>query len=353
LKVIFYSKSVDARTAFVRHVFEHKRAVGVERIFYLVPRKFMKDIATRLPEATLFAYEDVTKSNDLFNLADDRTLLVFDRASRYKNITSNTFVRLSRIAAKYQHKAMVDIVPFTSGIEYLYSPLAFIDRQILGYQHWYSFRENNWELTPDGRRVRAHDYRWLATKVAKAADIDYEDFLGNQVEIVDCPLTREEAVEYKALRDRLFEENKSASPIITTLADWTNIRESRYAVLKHLLDQFIGRTVIYTNLAGHNRRLKKRFNDVDVRSFYDTNGGEDQYDQVILFEVPIVRGYLFLDVIANVRPDCRIYVFRSDTTVDKYLFKKMFDEYTAINEFTRALFEEVQKQREGGEQAVS
>lgn len=341
MKTIFYSKSVDARTAFVRRVFEQKRGGGVERIFYLVPKKFMQDISARLPEAVLFAYEDVTKNNDLFNQADNRTLLVFDRASRYKNITSNTFVRLSRIAAKYQHKAMVDIVPFTTGIEYLYSPLAFIDRQILGYQHWYSFRENNWEMTPDGEQVRAHDFRWLAKKVAKAADIDYADFLGNQVEIVDCPLTRDESAEYQALRDRLFEENRTASPIITTLADWTNIRERRYAMLDRLLNQLIGRTVIYTNLAGHNRRLKKRFKGVDVRSFYDTNGGEDQYDQVILFEVPIVRGYLFLDVIANVRPDCRIYVFRSDATVDKYLFKKMFDEYTAINEFTRILYEEV------------
>lgn len=348
MKRILYSKSADARAAFIRRVFE---ASSAERMFYLAPKKFMSDIAGRLPEARLFAYEDVTKSNDLFNEADARTLLVFDRPARYKNITSNTFVRLSRIAAKYQHKAMVDIVPFTTGIEFLYSPLAFIDRDILGYQHWYSFRENNWEMTPTGERVRAHDFAWLAKKVARAADIDYDDFLGNQVEIIDCPLTRDEAAEYKALRDRLFEENKTAGPIITTLADWTNIRESRYAVLERLLNETPGRSIIYTNLAGHNRRLKKRFPGIDVRSFYDTNGGEDQYDQVILFEAPIVKGYLFLDVIANVRPDCRVIVFRSDTTVDRYLFKKMFDEYDSINRFTRLLYQEVR--HAGREQAVS
>lgn len=321
-----------------------------ERIFYLTPKKFMPDIAARLPEVKLFAYEDLTKSNDLFNQADDRTLLVFDRASRYKNITSNTFVRLSRLAAQYQHQALVDIVPFTTGIEYLYSPLAFIDRQILGYQHWYSFRENNWELTASGKRVRAHDFHWLAQKVSKVAEIDYSDFFGNQVQVIDCPLTREEVGEYKQLRDRLFEENKTASPIITTLADWTNIRESRYAVLERLLDDSSGQNIIYTNLSGHNRRLQKRFPGIEVRSFYDTNGGEDQYDQVILLEVPIVRGYLFLDVIANVRPDCRVYVFRSNTTVDRLLCKRLFDEYNNINRFAKILYEEVCY--EGGEQII-
>lgn len=338
MKTIFYSKSVEARAAFVRQAFEKS---GTKRLFYLVPKKFIPDIASRIPEAYLFAYEDITKSNDLFNEADDQTLLVFDRTSRYKSITSNTFIRLSRIAAKYKHKVMVDIVPFTSSIEYLYSPLAFIDRGILGYQHWYSFRENNLELTTNGERAHAHDFQLLAKKVARAADIDYSDFLGNQVEIVDCPLTSKEAMEYQALRDRLFAENRTASPIITTLADWVNTLESRYAMLERLLSEYTGRSVIYTNLASHNRRLRKQFPGIEVRSFYDTNGGENRYDQVILFEAPIVKGYLFLDVIANVRPDCRIYIFRSNASVDRYLFKKMFDEYTAINEFTRILYEEV------------
>ncbi|MEB3103108.1 hypothetical protein [Ferviditalea candida] len=338
MKPIFYSKSPDARAAFIRSYFARS---GLKKLAYLVPKKFMPDIAARFPEATLHAYEDVTKSNDLFNLADDQTLLVFDRPSRYKLITNNTFVRLSRIAERYSHKTMVDIVPFTTGIEYLYSPLAFIYRGILGYQHWYSFRENNWELTPAGERIRAHDFRWLAQKLAKAAEIDYSDFLGNHVETIDCPLTRSEASEYKQLRDRLFEENKTASPIITTLADWTNIRESRYEMLEKLLRES-GRTVVYTNLSGHNKRLQKRFPGIEVRSFYDTNGGEDQYDRVILFETPIIRGYLFLDVIANVRPDCEIIVFRSDTTVDRLLYKRMFDEYDSINLFSKMLYEEVQ-----------
>lgn len=310
-------------------------------MFYLIPKKFMEDMSYRLPEARLFTYEDVTKSNDLFNEANEETLLVFDRSARYKMITNNTFVRLSRIASQYKHKVMIDIVPFTSGVEYLYSPLAFIDRGILGYQHWYSYRENNWEQQGNNR-VRAHDFDLLAAKLAEHADIDYADFLGNQVVTVDCSMTKFEAAEYKQLRDRMFEENKTASPIITTLADWTNIRESRYAALGSLLTR-PGNTAVYTNLAGHNKRLQKRFPGVNAKSFYDTNGDEGQYDRVILFETPIVRGYLFLDVIANVRPDCEIYIFRSDSTVDRMLYKRVFEEYNQINALASALYREVRQ----------
>ena len=340
MKKIAYSKSVDARSDFVNSTFS---MLGLEKIAYLAPKKFIPDLTHRIPGASFHAFEDVVKSNDLFNQADNATLLVFDRASRYKNITSNVFVRLSRLAAKYEHKILVDIVPFTADVQFLYCPLAFIDRGILGYQHWYSFRENNLEVTESGEQIRAHDHSLLAKKLEPHSTIDYSDFFGNQASVIDCSLLPGEKSEYQALRDKLFAENKSASPIITTLADWTNIRESRYAALRDLLSPLTGNVVVYTNLSGHNRRLKKLFKNVTIKSFYDTNGDEDKYDNVILFEVPIVKSYLFLDVIANIRSDCPVYIFRGNTTIDKYLFRKMNDEYKSINDFTKVLYEEVNK----------
>jgi hypothetical protein len=345
MKPIFYSRSADARATFVRQYAAQQD--GWEKVIYLVPKKFLPDIQRRIQNATFLAYEDVTKSNDIFNLADEKTLLVFDRPSRYKNIATDTWVRLSRAAERYQYKILVDIVPFTAEVQYLYCPLALVSRTILGYQHWYSFRENNSEQLADGSIVRAHDYAYLARKLAPWCEIDYADFLSNQIQAIDCPLTGQEKIEYQDLRERLFvetqrAEKKSASPIITHLADWTNIRQSRYMRLRDLLLQHNGRTLIYSNLAGHNKRLKKIFASSEVRSFYDANGEEDQYETVILFELPITKSYLFLDVIANVRPDCHILFFRSDTTVDKLLYNHMFTEYQAINELAGWLYQEVQ-----------
>jgi hypothetical protein len=344
MKPIFYSRSAEKRASFVC-AFASQQA-GTGKMIYLAPKKFLADVQRRGHCATFLAYEDITKSNDLFNLADEESLLVFDRPSRYKNITTDTWVRLSRAAERYQHKILVDIVPFTTQIQYLYCPLALVSRDILGYQHWYSFRENNSEQLADGSIVRAHDYGYLAQKLAPYCTIDYTDFLGNAIQIVDCPLTALEKTEYQELRNRLFAEaraaeRKSASPIVTQLADWTNIRPSRYVRLRDLLLQPNGRTMIYTNLAGHNRRLKKLFPSSEVRSFYDANGEEDQYDTVVLFELPIVKNYLFLDVIANVRPDCRIFFFKSDTTVDTLLYKRMETEYRSVNDFAQQLYQEV------------
>src|SRR5579859_23619 len=152
MKPICYSRSAEARALFVRAFAEQQ--TGISKVVYLAPKKFLLDVQHRIPSAIFLAYEDIVKSNDIFNLADEQTLLVFDRASRYKNITTDTWVRLSRAASRYRHKILVDIVPFTAQIQYLYCPLALISRTILGYQHWYSFRENNSELLADGSIVR-------------------------------------------------------------------------------------------------------------------------------------------------------------------------------------------------------
>jgi hypothetical protein len=342
MKPILYSRSAEARASFVQ-----QHASQYSKVVYLAPKKFLADVKERvstISTSTFLAYEDLTKSNDIYNLVDEQTLLVFDRPSRYKNITTDTWVRLSRAAERYQQKILVDIVPFTAGVQYLYCPLALVSRSILGYQHWYSFRENNSEQLPDGKAVRTHDYAHLAQKMAPYSVIDYPNFFDNPIKTVNCPLTTQEKSEYQTLRDRLFAENKTASPIITTLADWTNIRASRYTRLRDLLLAQRGKTMIYTNLSGHNRRLKKIFPSSEVRSFYDINGEEDQYDTVILFELPITKSYLFLDVIANVRPDCRILFFRSDTTIDSLLYNRMTNEYQSVNDFAHQLYQETQKE---------
>lgn len=341
MKPILYSKSAEARARFVRY---HLGSFGdtIHRVVYLVPRKFLVDVRQRHVcdaacwEMHFLAYEDITKSNAVFNLADDHSVLVFDRASRHKTINTDTFVRLSRVANQYQHKLLVDIVPFVSDVSYLYCPLALIDRGILGYQHWYSFRENNLELLDDGTQIRAFDYPLLARKLAPFAELDY-DMFAPAWQTVDCPLSKEDRREYQALRDALFAANTTASPIITHLADWTNIRPARYARLRALLSSLPGRTAVYTNLASHNHRLQKAIPGVTAKSFYDANGSEDQYDAIILFELPIVRSYLFLDVLANIRPDCRVIIFRSDTTVETLLYNRLEKEITSINEFSKVL----------------
>ncbi len=336
----YYSKSAESRAAVVNGIAAHKRAAGeIDRVCYLAPKKALDQVRAAVPDAEFYAYEDVaSRTNEPFNRADDRTLLVYDRCARYGNILTSMFSRLSRLSLRYRYKLLVDIVPFTRDIQYLYVPISYLHRRILGHQHWYAFRENYRERTASGELVSGHDYRLLAEKLAPCADIDYDRFLP-ALETVACPLTSEEDSGYQTIREELFARHQTAGPIITRLADWVNMRESRYAALARLLSGLSGRVLAYTNIASHNAQLRRRFQGLEVRTFYDANGDEGTAAHVILFEVPIVKSYLWLDVLANLAPHCRVWLFASGAPVDRYLLGKASAEYQAVDRFTQTLWE--------------
>ena len=310
----------------------------VDALTVLCPRKGLPAMQQALPEARFWAYEDLNSTNDPFNEAGPRTLLVLDRSARYKNILTTMFHRLSKLSLLYTHKLLTDIVPFTSDVQFLYVPLSYLHRRILGHQHWYAFRENYREHTAEGDLVEGHDYALLASKLAPCAAIAYRRFLP-PVETVTCTLTPEESAGYQEMREQLFASHRSAGPIITRLADWVNTRESRYAALDALLPRIEGRAIVYTNIASHNAPLRRRFPGLEVRTYYDANGDEGTAAHVILFEVPIVKSYLFLDVLAELAPACRVHTFASGAPVDRHLNGKMAGEYQAVDRFCGHLWE--------------
>jgi len=291
-----------------------------------------------LPEARFWAYEDLNTTNDPFNDASPRTLLALDRSARYKNILTTMFHRLSKLSLLYTHKLLTDIVPFTSDVQFLYVPLSYLHRRILGHQHWYAFRENYRERTANGGLVEGHDYALLAGKLAPYAAIAYRRFLP-PVETVSCTLAPTEDVGYQEIREQLFARHRSAGPIITRLADWVNTRESRYAALAALLPRIEGRAIVYTNITSHNAPLRRRFPGLEVRTYYEANGDEETAAHVILFEVPIVKSYLFLDVLAELDTACRVHIFASGAPVDRHLNGKMAGEYQAVDRFCGHLWE--------------
>lgn len=335
----FYAKKRYEKAEFINRIIQYKKEKDIiDQVVYFCPKKFISDVERTLKHKTyIFAYEDIQKNNQPFTVASDRSLLVLDDCSRYKNILSYVFARLAKLALYYKQKVLLDIMPFTVDIQYLYIPWSYLDRSILGHQHYYAFRENYLETTADGNLIRGHDYNHLANKIKTYSAIAYGSFFENEISVINSQLTREEKNEYQTYRDKLFAEKSNPQPIITRLADFTNMCESRYQKLESLINQFTSKTIVYTNIKSHNGTLKKRFKGLDVRTYYDTNGDEASASNIVLFEVPIVKNYLFLDIIANLNPDCKVWIFTSDAPVDKYLFKKMNDEYTKINEFTRIL----------------
>ncbi len=349
----FYSKDRTAKAYIANGIIRSK---GAEQVIYYCPRKLRKEVQESLDdEVYLLHYEDLRKTNRPFNIAaSGDTLLILENVARYKSITSYIYKRLERLSQMCSHKYLIDIIPFSTSIEYLYLPYAYLDRTILGHQHFYAFRENNYEKTPSGQVKKGHDFSLLTQKLAPYVGITYDTFFSNKIELMWANLTDAEHEGYQAKKEELFDEYTTPQPIITRLADYTNTRDSRLEELMQLLNSLTGRTFVYTNIKKHNKKLERRLdvdrgaeqqisllynNDVTVRTYYDANGDERAADQIILFEVPITKNYLFLDVIANLRPNCKVYIFRSDAKVDGYLYRKMKREYDALNKFTGMLKE--------------
>jgi hypothetical protein len=344
----FYSKDRKKKIEFANQLIKYKRSKNeINQVIYYAPRKLLDTIKDSLKvDVNMFPYEGLRNTNKPYTMATEKTLLILENVARYKNVSSYIFKRLAKLSKYCKQKFLIDIIPFSTDIQYLYLPWSYLERSVIGHQHYYAFRENNYEKTKTGQIVRSHNFKHLASKLASYTIITYNKFMTQPKEIVNYNLTEKENQGYQKKKEKLFKKYNNPQPIITRLADYTNTRQSGYLKLANFFQKLKGNTIIYTNLKKHNKELSKLFKTVRVRTYYTANGDEGNADNVILFETPIVKGYLFLDVISNLRPDCNIYIFKSDAKVDGYLYRKMRDEYKALNEFTLKLKEAVDKWQE-------
>lgn len=340
-----YSKDRKKKADFVNKLVKYKKEnEGINQIIYYAPRKLLDTIEESLEvEVNMFPYEGLRNTNKPYTMATENTLLILENVARYKSVSSYIFKRLTKLSQYCKQKFIIDIIPFSTDVQYLYLPWSYLDRSVIGHQHYYAFSENNYEKTKDGRIVRSHNFNHLAFKLAPHTIITYNNFMTQPQEIINYKLKDKEHNGYQEKKEKLFKKYNNPQPIITRLADYTNTRQSGYLKLANFFQKLKGNTIIYTNLKKHNKKLSKIFKTVRVRTYYTANGDENNADNVILFETPIVKSYLFLDVVANLKPDCKIYIFKSDAKVDGYLYRKMKKEYEALNNFTSKLKEAVDR----------
>lgn len=333
---LFYVKTLEKK----KEIIEQKKK-EYNHIVYLLPKKFYDELKGSLENVEVHFYEDISKSNDLINYAREESLLILDSPARYKNIGTSKFSRLSKISKQYKNKIIIDSVPFASEIEFLYVPLSYIDRNILGYQHHYSFRENNSEVY-QGKQWRSHDFELNAKKMSGIAYQEYQSFLdGIEIKTHEVALTQEEKDGYEKKKEDCFKKYDRFNPIVTALSDYSNMRESVYEKIGEVLQNINGEAVLYTNIKTHNKYLKKRFPNVNVRTFYDVNGDEQNYKNIILCEVPIARAYLFTDVLSRLNVETTVHIIKPNVPAIKLLYNRMNTEYTQLDEFTKILRREI------------
>ena len=341
-----YSKRRATKDVFIRNFIADASGAAV----FVYPKN-RRDEVPDLPGVYCVAYEDVTKTTTwlhINSIMDSGSTLVLENPSRYPKITSEKFGHLKRLSMQVAHKAIVDIVPFTLDTEYLYTPLAYLDRGILGYAHYYAWRENYHERGDDGIVRAAHDPDVIAPKLAEVAHIDYRRFLCANRTTIDVQTMPDEHESYAAKKSELFAEYDSPQRIVTRLADHTHAFESRRQALYQLLP-LPGRTVIYTNLSSYATRLRADLKaqglhkSVTVTSYQTGDSGEA--DNCIYFESPIVNSYYLLDAESKLPEAARVYHFLSDAKVDRLLYDTVTSELEQIDELTQELWHE-QENRE-------
>lgn len=299
--------------------------------------------------ALLTTYEELTDTDvwlRVNSLLDADTAVVLENPSRYPRVSSEKVRHLRRLTMQAAHVLLVDVVPFTLSVEYLYTPMAYLGREILGYAHYYAFRENYHEKGPDGAVRRAHDFDVLAAKVAPHLEIDYPRFLAPCRHTLRVESTGEERAAYAAKRQQLFDADMPGPKVVTRLADLAHAFESRLEAALGLVAGLEGRSggkvLVLTNLASYAAAFAARARARGLRrvvcASYASARPVEGVTSCVYLEAPIVKSYLLLDVESRLPEGCEVWHVRGDTKVDAYLHGLLESELAAIDGFTKELY---------------
>ena len=315
-------------------------------VVYLAPKLIVPYIKQNNPRFATVSIEDFTKRDVYLHLNDmvgPEVVLIAENISRYALLDSDKFRFLHRLRKAIDRMYLIDVTPFTKEICKLYLPFSYLDREILQYPNGYSFEYNYLEEDNDGKIRKAHDYDFLAEKISPWSYIDYHKFLP-EIKYVDSVLTKEEQGEYQAHKKRLFDKHNNPRKIVTVLCDKVNMMSSRYDSLTNLLSVTRGQTVAFTNIVKNNTLLKRHLKKaglptVDLRTYMTHQNQPVEADTVIFFESPINQNRVAaLDVLADIQPETKVFYFRDDSKVDKFVFGEVSAEWQAIDGFTSELW---------------
>lgn len=311
--------------------------------FYVCPKAQMPALRS-LPMPPAVAVEDLTKTptwlwcNEVLN---DQSTLIYDRVSRYYRVSSEVSRRLERLAEVAAHTYLVDIIPFCEDVQYLYMPWRYVNRSILGYAHYYAFRENYAEMLPDGKIVRCHDYAHLSRKLAPSCIVERLSALLAKRQRVEIVATEAEQHEYKTLRDQLFEMHTTPQPIVTRLADYSHATPSRRETVCEIAGSFSGRVALVCNLSTYASFYHAKLSRSVVCCSYSTpSQALSECDVVVYAEPPIVQSFRFFDIESLLPPSALAIRVFGELKVDRYLDERLTKEISQVDAFTKTLWEQ-------------
>lgn len=286
------------------------------------------------------SFEDLTKRDNWLTInamLGAGSALVMDRVSRYPKITSKNFIHMQQLSKRVDNKFLVDIVPFTLGIEYVYTPFSCLDRTVLGYAHWYAFRECYDELDDTGAIVSSHDAKVVAKKLASVTTCNHASLLAKRSTTrISC--TDDELSAYSSKKEHCFVTTTNPTNIVTQLADLTHSFATRVDCAVELSQQFDNPLLLH-NLASYATRLGKKLGKGSADSYALAVHRKDlnEFDAVVYVESPIAKAYLAFDIEARMSRTAQAVSVLSDAKVDAFLHNRAQNEISQITAVTEAL----------------
>lgn len=310
-------------------------------VIHICPKNNLWKVPPR-PGAKVFAFEDVAKSDtwlEINSLIGSRTALILENVTRYPKITSDKVIFLQRLAMQVPHRLVIDIVPFTLDITYLYTPYSYLDRSVLGFSHWYAFREGFMEMDAENNLFSSHDPQHLAQKVAKITKTYGVTPLATR-HAINVASTEAEAKTYANLKAKAFAEETAPQRLITRLADCAHDFKSRRNGIVDAISTMTGKTLVVHNLNSYATRLQKSMEKAGLHGITATSyqlaaARQDlvTFKNVIYAEAPIVAGYFVYDIESQMPRDATAWHVNGDMKVDQYLNERVAAEIAAIAEF--------------------
>lgn len=121
----YFTKNLEHKFDYINKLIN---TTDCSNVVYFCPKKYKELAENNIKNAYIFFYENINKSNDPYDVTGPDTLLILDGSARYKNIMGYVFKRLEKLALITNNKVIVDIVPFTTDIQYSYVPYSHLKK---------------------------------------------------------------------------------------------------------------------------------------------------------------------------------------------------------------------------------
>jgi hypothetical protein len=205
----------------ISEVLRHARPDAARRLFVHGAGCDVSAQRLMLPGWTFVVFEEAMANSWVQTENTERDVFVLHECRPAKIPDRNLGMYQMRCVGQ---KLVVESHPFCGKGEpwYLYFPYSYVNKQLLGYPHCYSFRDASTE--------DPYEPLMLARKVASAS-VTYMQKVFGPIETISVSLTVEEHAEYGRLKARLFDEQTTPHAVIRGLKKYVDSTASVVGVV--------------------------------------------------------------------------------------------------------------------------